>query len=151
MLKEQNGWGLFVRKKQHCTENKKGSEHWLATVCTIYLLVHPSSGGSGMVDANMMILRKRIQSLRTQETFYDMPKEWMEWERSAYASYRADICLLLSTIESQLLIMRPSIALSVVSMSLAVLPVASLLFLTALGTQIWTLNCALLDLIPSSH
>ncbi|CAK9874718.1 unnamed protein product [Sphagnum jensenii] len=109
------------------------------------------TGGSGMVDANMMILRKRIQSLRTQETFYDMPKEWMEWERNAYASYRADICLLLSTIESQLLIMRPSIALSVVSMSLAILPVASLLFLTALGTQIWTLNCALLDLIPSSH
>ncbi|KAH9565119.1 hypothetical protein CY35_04G060600 [Sphagnum magellanicum] len=110
-----------------------------------------SAGGSGMVDANMMILRKRIQSLRTQETFYDMPKEWMDWERNAYASYRADICLLLSMIESQLLIMRPSIALSIVSMSLAVLPVASLLFLTALGTQIWTLNCALLDLIPSSH
>lgn len=110
-----------------------------------------SAGGSGMVDDNMMILRKRIQSLRAQEKFSDMPAEWMEWERNAYASYRADICLLLSTIQSQLLTMRPGIALSIVSISLAIFPVASLLFLTALGTQIWTLNCAMLDLIPTSH
>jgi hypothetical protein len=75
----------------------------------------------------------------------------MEWERNAYASYRADICLLLSTIQSQLLTMRPGIALSIVSISLAIFPVASILFLTALGTQIWTLNCAMLDLIPTSH
>ncbi|KAH9534959.1 hypothetical protein CY35_17G029500 [Sphagnum magellanicum] len=118
-------------------------------MCVIFNL--SNSCGSGMVDDNMMILRKRIQSLRAQEKFYDMPAEWMEWERNAYASYRADIGLLLSTIQSQLLTMRPGIALSIVTISLAIFPVASLLFLTALGTQIWTLNCAMLDLIPTSH
>ncbi|KAH9534960.1 hypothetical protein CY35_17G029500 [Sphagnum magellanicum] len=120
-------------------------------VCASGMAESESAGGSGMVDDNMMILRKRIQSLRAQEKFYDMPAEWMEWERNAYASYRADIGLLLSTIQSQLLTMRPGIALSIVTISLAIFPVASLLFLTALGTQIWTLNCAMLDLIPTSH
>jgi len=109
------------------------------------------SGGSGLVDSNMMVLRKRIQSIRMHESCYDTPADWAEWERSAYAGYRADICLLLSTMQSQLLTMRPGTALSIVSVLMAVLPVMSILFLSALGTQLWSLHCALLELGAALH
>ena len=109
------------------------------------------AGGSGLVDSNMMVLRKRIQSIRMHESCYDTPADWAEWERSAYAGYRADICLLLSTMQSQLLTMRPGTALSIVSVLMAVLPVMSILFLSALGTQLWSLHCALLELGAALH
>jgi hypothetical protein len=118
---------------------------------TNVFLLSQCAGGSGIVDSNMMVLRKRIQSLQIQESNYELPAEWQEWERSAYAGYRADICLLLSTLQSQLLTLRPGTALTIFSVLMAVLPVASLLFLAAVGTQLWSLNCALLDLIPLQH
>jgi hypothetical protein len=104
-----------------------------------------------MVDSNMMVLRKRIQSIRVHEACYDTPADWAQWEKNAYAGYRADICLLLSAMQGQLLTMRPSTVLSILSVLMAVLPVMSLLFLSALGTQIWSLHCALLELGASLH
>ena len=104
-----------------------------------------------MVDSNMMVLRKRIQSIRLQEGCYDTPAHWAEWERNAYPGYRADICLLLSIMQSQLITMRPATVVSIVSVVMAVLPVMSILFLSAVGTQLWSLHCALLDLGASLH
>ena len=104
-----------------------------------------------MVDSNMMVLRKRIQSIRIQESIYDTPADWAEWERSAYSTYRADICLLLSTMQSQLLTLRPGTVLSILSVLMAVLPVMSILFLSAVGTQVWSLHCALLELGAALH
>jgi len=109
------------------------------------------TGGSGMVDSNMTVLRKRIQSIRIQESCFDTPTDWAEWERSAYPGYRADICYLLSTMQSQLLTLRPGTALSIVSVLMAVVPVMSILFLSAVGTQLWSLHCALLELGASLH
>jgi hypothetical protein len=109
-----------------------------------------AGGSSGMVDANMMVLRRRIQSLRIQEACYDTPAEWMEWERSAYPSYRADICLLLSNIQNQLITVRPGVAVSAVSILLTIIPVATVLFLSAVGTQLWELNSSLLDMIAAA-
>lgn len=109
------------------------------------------TGGSGFDDSNMMVLRKRIQNIRIQESCFDTPAEWFEWERSVYPGYRADICFLLSTMQSQLLNIRPGTALSIVSVLMAVLPVMSILFLSAVGTQLWSLHCALLELGASLH
>ncbi|KAG0577513.1 hypothetical protein KC19_5G162100 [Ceratodon purpureus] len=109
------------------------------------------TGGSGMVDSNMMVLRKRIQSIRVQESIYDIPADWAEWERNSYASYRADICLLLSTMQGQLLTMRPGTVVLFASVLMAVLPVMSIMFVSAVGTQLWSLHCALLELGASLH
>lgn len=104
-----------------------------------------------MVDSNMMVLRKRIQSIRVQESCFDSPADWAEWERSAYPSYRADICFMLSTMQSRLLTLRPGTVLSIVSVLMAIVPVMSILFLSAVGTQLWSLHCALLELGASLH
>lgn len=109
------------------------------------------TGGSGMVDSNMMVLRKRIQNIRIQETCFESPADWAEWERTAYPSYRADVCFMLSTMQSQLLTLRPGTVISIVSVLMAVVPVMSILFLSAVGTQLWSLHCALLELGASLH
>ncbi|XP_024378809.1 uncharacterized protein [Physcomitrium patens] len=109
------------------------------------------TGGPSLVDSNMMVLRKRIQSIRTQEGINDIPTDWAEWERSAYPNYRADVYLLLSTMQSQLLTLRPGTVVGIASVLMAVLPVMSILFVSALGAQLWSLHLALLELGASLH
>lgn len=104
-----------------------------------------------MVDSNMMVLRQRMRSIRLQEGCDNTPTDWAEWERNAYAGYRADICLLLSAMQGQLLTMRPGTALLLVSVVMTVLPVMSILFVSALATQFWSLHLALLELGASLH
>lgn len=137
-----------LRKPLRCTRRRR------AGIARASDMAEPESagaGGSNVVDSNMMVLRKRIQHIRIQESIYDTPADWSEWERNAYSSYRADVCLLLSTMQSQLLTMRPGMALSIVSILMAVLPVMSILFVSAVGTQLWSLHCSLLELGATLH
>ncbi|KAL3687299.1 hypothetical protein R1sor_013608 [Riccia sorocarpa] len=102
------------------------------------------------VDANMVTLRRRIEGVRMKESFMHTPEEWMEWERSCYNTYRADINVLVATFQSQLLSLRPSVVLSIVSLLFAVAPVAAFLFFSALGGQLFSMNNVLLDLLATS-
>ncbi|CAM6129923.1 unnamed protein product [Calypogeia fissa] len=103
------------------------------------------------VDANMMVLRRRIEGMRMKETFMQVPDEWMDWEKSCYGTYRADVNILVASLQSTLLGMRPGLVLFIISFLLAATPVAFFLFLYALGSQLYTLNSAVLDfLAPGS-
>lgn len=102
------------------------------------------------VDANMVTLRRRIEGVRVKESFMHTPEEWMEWERSCYNTYRADVNVLVATLQSHLLSMRPSVVLSIISLLFAIAPVAALLFFSALGGQLYSMNNALLDMLSST-
>lgn len=95
----------------------------------------------------MMVLRRRIEDMRMKETFSQTPEEWMEWEKSCYSSYRADVNILMATLQSVLLGMRPGVVLFIISFLLAAAPVAVCLFLSAVGSQMYTLNNAVLDFL----
>ncbi|KAL2629299.1 hypothetical protein R1flu_013985 [Riccia fluitans] len=107
-------------------------------------------GNFSCVDANMVTLRRRIEGVRMKESFIHTPEEWMEWERSCYNTYRADVNVLIATFQSHLLSLRPGVVLSVISLLFAIAPVAAFLFFSALGCQLYSMNNALLDLLASS-
>lgn len=86
-------------------------------------------GGSELVDSNMSVLRKRIHRLRSLEEMEGLPQEWMEWEKTCYPSYRADVAYVMAGLQSQLLELRPSVSLFLLSVMLSAVPVASLLVL----------------------
>lgn len=106
-----------------------------------------SSGAGGseseMVDSNMLVLRRRIHQLRLRERWTangeNHQDQWMEWEKSCFSSYRPDLSMMLDSLQTQLLDMRPSYLISLVSMLMAFLPAASILFLATLASQIASL------------
>lgn len=108
----------------------------------------PGTGGyESCVDASMMVLRRRIEGMRVKETVIQIPNEWMEWEKSSYSTYRADVNILVASLQTMLLGMRPSVVLFVVSFLLAASPVAIFLLFSTLGSQLYTLNSSVLDFL----
>ena len=62
-----------------------------------------------MVDANMILLRKRMFDLKMQETNYKSPEEYMEREKQLYPEYHANVlrameCLQYSLINTRLIV-----------------------------------------------
>lgn len=126
-----------------------------AGTCCIFLVLLSGSfscssfavvaGGSEseMVDSNMLVLRRRIHQLRLRERWTangeNHQDQWMEWEKSCFSSYRPDLSMMLDSLQTQLLDMRPSYLISLVSMLMAFLPAASILFLATLASQIASL------------
>eukprot|EP00253_Pinus_taeda_P017967 PITA_17967 len=89
------------------------------------------SGGPSRVDAEMIVLRKRIQELRMQETNYLPPQHWMKWEKDWSVTYASDICEFVGWLQNMLINTRPVfaiVALALILLSLLVF-VSRLLFL----------------------
>lgn len=71
-------------------------------------------GRGGLVDENMIVLRKRIHETRMMERNYEPPSDWMEWEKHWYTRYDSVICEAMGFLQSQLMDTRPSLALGMV-------------------------------------
>eukprot|EP01018_Ginkgo_biloba_P027241 Gb_20337 [translate_table: standard] len=79
------------------------------------------AGGPSIVDANMIVLRKRMNDLNMQERNYEPPEEWMEWEKKVYPAYHSTICHAIGLLQNYLMNTRPSFAIATLSlMSLSV-------------------------------
>ncbi|KAI5060443.1 hypothetical protein GOP47_0024863 [Adiantum capillus-veneris] len=98
-------------------------------ICASSAAPYGPGGGSEIVDSNMSVLRKRIHRLQSLEAMEGAPEDWMDWEKSCYPSYRADVAYLMAGLQSQLLGIRPSVSLFILSVMLSAMPVASLLVL----------------------
>lgn len=63
-----------------------------------------------VVDENLIVLRKRIHEMKMVESGYELPSEWMDWEKRVYASYDSVICDAMGHLQSYLMETRPSLA-----------------------------------------
>lgn len=108
------------------------------------------SGGEGrrsIVDANMSLLRRRINQLKLQEEERyggrEPPEEeyleskWMQWEKKLYPAYHSKVCEMMGLLQSYLMNTRPSVALA--SLSFTVLIVAASV-ISVLVTSVNTIN-----------
>ncbi|MCO5589258.1 hypothetical protein L7F22_043224 [Adiantum nelumboides] len=126
--------GPSLRKTSY---RHKCKRHQTPMICASSAAPYGPGGGSELVVSNMTVLRQRIHRLRSLEELEGAPQEWMEWEKSCYPGYRADVAYIMAGLQSQLLGMRPSVALFILSVILSAMPVASLLILR-LVLQQWT-------------
>jgi len=99
------------------------------------------SGGPGRVDAEMIVLRKRIQELRMQETNYAPPQHWMKWEKEWSVTYASDICQFIGWLQNMLINIRPAIAiaaLALISVSVTTFVLLLFRFLGSLDMEFFT-------------
>ncbi|OWM70342.1 uncharacterized protein LOC116198907 [Punica granatum] len=90
------------------------------------------SGGSrrwGMVDENMIVLRKRIREIETVEQKYEPPAEWMDWEKRYYTTYSSVICDVMRMLQSRLMDTRPGVALGLAALVAFSVPTSSAVIL----------------------
>ncbi|KAJ4961618.1 hypothetical protein NE237_021528 [Protea cynaroides] len=87
-------------------------------------------GGNETVDENMMVLRKRIQEMKMMEKNHEAPEDWMEWEKKYYRHYNSDVCEAVGLLQTQLMDMRPSLALGMVVVVMLSVPTS--MFVVAL-------------------
>ncbi|KAK9277470.1 hypothetical protein L1049_007014 [Liquidambar formosana] len=71
---------------------------------------------SNLVDESMIVLRKRIHEMEMVERNHEPPRDWMEWERRYYSNYDSDICEAVGFLQSQLMNVRPSLALGMMAL-----------------------------------
>jgi len=69
-----------------------------------------------MVDANMIVLRKRMLDLKIREKKYKIPEEYMEWEKDWYPAYQAHVFMAMEWLQSALINSRPIVAISLLSL-----------------------------------
>ncbi|KAH7431796.1 hypothetical protein KP509_08G066900 [Ceratopteris richardii] len=77
----------------------------------------------------MATLRWRICRLRSLEATEAPPEEWMEWEKTWYPSYRADVAHTMAELERHVLRIRPGVSLFFLSVAMSSVPVIALLLL----------------------
>eukprot|EP00253_Pinus_taeda_P033218 PITA_33218 len=88
------------------------------------------SGGQNIVDANMILLRKRMLDLKMQEANYKTPEEYMEWEKEIYPAYHAQVFRAMEWLQYTLINTRPVVAITLLSLISASVPL-SILFVSA--------------------
>ncbi|ONK66355.1 uncharacterized protein A4U43_C06F6870 [Asparagus officinalis] len=83
----------------------------------------------GLVDQNMIVLRKRMEELRmTERLDQDPTEEWTEWEKNYYRScYVSDVCQAVGLIQMFAMSVRPGVALGLVGLILLSVPVSVIL------------------------
>ncbi|MBA0757382.1 hypothetical protein Gotri_020485, partial [Gossypium trilobum] len=65
------------------------------------------------VDENMIMLRMRIKDTKISEGF-ELPSEWMEWEKQYYLHYNEDVCEAMGVLQNLLVNVRPSFGIAMV-------------------------------------
>eukprot|EP00253_Pinus_taeda_P033233 PITA_33233 len=84
---------------------------------------------SDRVDEEMIVLRKRIQELRMQETNYLPPQHWMKWEKEWSVTYASDICQFMGWLQNMLYNTRPALAITALALISVSVPTFVLLLL----------------------
>lgn len=82
-----------------------------------------------IVDENLIILRKRIHEMKMIERNYEPPSDWMEWEKSIYTNYDANICQALGLLQSQLMDTRPCLVLGMAALIGLSIPTSTIVIL----------------------
>ncbi|KAF3659420.1 hypothetical protein FXO37_13990 [Capsicum annuum] len=82
-----------------------------------------------IVDENLIILRKRIHEMKMIERNYEPPADWMDWEKSIYTNYDANICHALGLLQSKLMDTRPSLVLGMAALIGLSLPTSTIVIL----------------------
>lgn len=85
------------------------------------------SGNWSIVDANMIVLRKRISELKAQEENYELHADWMQWERNLYPSHQSNVLHSIGWLQFSLINARPSVGLAVVALTTLWLPASVVL------------------------
>ncbi|EHA8591150.1 hypothetical protein COCNU_scaffold034767G000010 [Cocos nucifera] len=88
-----------------------------------------SDFGGGLVDENMIVLRKRIHEMKMAERNYEPPSDWMEWEKRYYTSYDSDVCQVLGLLQALLMNTRPSLAFGMMILVMLSVPASAILIL----------------------
>ncbi|KAG9160285.1 hypothetical protein Leryth_018935 [Lithospermum erythrorhizon] len=101
---------LYAKNKRNTILHKK--ERRALQVSAIGRDAHDHSyNNRGIVDENMIILRRRIKEMKMIERNYEPPNEWMDWEKKCYANYNVVICDAMGIVQALLMNSRPSLAL----------------------------------------
>lgn len=77
-----------------------------------------------LIDKNMIVLRMRIKETKISEGF-ELPSEWMEWEKQHYLHYNEDVCEAMGFLQNLLVNVRPSLGIAMVVLVLLSLPIAT--------------------------
>lgn len=89
------------------------------------------SGSWSIVDANMIVLRKRISEMKAQEENYELQVEWMQWERNLYPSHQSNVLHAIGWLQFSLINARPSVGLAVLALTTLWLPTSVVLAMVA--------------------
>jgi hypothetical protein len=100
------------------------------------------SGDPSRVDTELIVLRKRMQELRMQETNYAPPQHWMKWEKEWSVTYTSDICQFVGWLQNMLINTRPALAMA----ALALIPLSLLVFVLLLLFQVIQVSAPLMTL-----
>ncbi|MFQ6619433.1 hypothetical protein Gotur_000338 [Gossypium turneri] len=76
------------------------------------------------VDENMIVLRMRIKDTKISEGF-ELPSEWMEWEKQYYLHYNEDVCEAMGVLQNLLVNLRPSFGIAMVVLVLLSFPIST--------------------------
>lgn len=86
--------------------------------------------GGGLVDENMVVLRRRIQEMKMAEMNHEAPSNWMDWEkRYYYASYQSDVCGFVGFLQTVLMNTRPGLAIGMMALLVSSVPASVFLIL----------------------
>eukprot|EP00253_Pinus_taeda_P033592 PITA_33592 len=88
------------------------------------------SEGASRVDAELIVLRKRIRDLKLQERNYAPPQHWMKWEKQWSVTYASDVCEAMGLLQNKLMNTRPCTAIAALAMISLSVPASLLLLLS---------------------
>ena len=91
--------------------------------------------GASRVDAELIVLRKRIGDLKLQERNYVPPQHWMKWEKQWSVTYASDVCEAMGLLQNKLMNTRPCTAMAALAMISLSVPAYLLLLLSRF---LWT-------------
>eukprot|EP01018_Ginkgo_biloba_P027242 Gb_20338 [translate_table: standard] len=95
------------------------------------------AGGPSIVDADLIVLRKRMEEVKKEETNYIPPQHWMEWEKKWCASsYDSDVCAAVGCLQNALINTRPAIVIAVLCLISLSVPASLFLLLTTCATHL---------------
>lgn len=94
------------------------------------------SGDWSIVDANMILLRKRISELKSQEDNYELPEDWKEWEKKIYPSYHTNVIQAIGWLHYTLIHARPSVGIALLSLITLCVPTSFLVAIMAMLHQL---------------
>nr|ABK23257.1 unknown [Picea sitchensis] len=102
-------------------------------------------GGPSSVDAELIVLRKRIHELRRQERNYAPPQHWMKWEKDWSVTYASDVCEAAGWLQNKLINTRPSITIASLALISLSVPVSLVLLLSRASGPVSSLAMAFLN------
>eukprot|EP00253_Pinus_taeda_P028093 PITA_28093 len=106
-------------------------------------------GGPSSLDAELIVLRKRIHELRRQERNYAPPQHWMKWEKDWSLTYASDVCEAVGWLQNKVINTRPSVAIASLSLISLSVPASLLLLISGASGPVSALAMAFLHILHS--